>query len=328
MANRNAPKARTLQAVAAGILVALAGTLVFAVGHAASKNSSVIGPVRDVAKPTCPTPSGSNVPSYKQCNAFGHVTGFQLRTSDQRAVHKIRKNGHIVAWSLDLGKPGKNSDEQKFFEDVLRDQTFHKYGSKPVANIGILKKKTRTKNGKKPKKGRFKLAKQSPIVNFSKDLGNKPIVTLKKPLKVKKGEIVALTTPTWVTNFALQAPGKHHILSKKNKWRASRKSTRCNAVDKNGDGDYQDPGEIDNLTKKSHPQYKKGSTRTYGCIYTQAQILYWAYFVPSGKGGGGKGGKGGKNRHARRSSHHVRKAAIASAAGNQPATGGVVPVAP
>jgi hypothetical protein len=91
----------------------------------------------------------------------------------------------------------------------------------------------------------------------------------------------------------MQAPGKKQGLSSKNVWRASRQPSRCEAEDKNNDGDFTDEGEIDNLTKKSHPHYKKGSTRTYGCIYNGAQILYWAYFVPSGGGKGGNGGGGG-----------------------------------
>ena len=31
----------------------------------------------------------------------------------------------------------------------------------------------------------------------------------------------------------------------------------------------------------SKAQQKVGSTRPYGCTYSAARLLYWAYFVPS-----------------------------------------------
>jgi hypothetical protein len=269
-----------------GLAVALlAGALVLGLSFSAipaeSKKSNVIGPTKDPAKPTCPTPKSKDFPNYKACNAFGRVTGFQLRTNKQRAVHKIRKNGHIVAWGLDLGNPGNGSAARDFFEAELKDDTFGRYGGNPVANISILKKKRGSKRN-----DRFTLSKQSPIVELNSQLGQKPIFTLNKPLRVRKGRIVALSTPTWVTNFALQKRGAKAPLSANNKWRGSRNPKRCEGEDLNGDGDFRDPGELDNLTKRSKPQYKKGSTRTYGCIYKNAQILYWAYFVPSKSGKG------------------------------------------
>lgn len=284
MPEQTTQKARYLFVAAALVAAALLAAALAGESTAKNKKSKVIGP-KDAAPPTCPTPKKG--PSYKDCNAFGHVTGFQLSTTKQkRAVHKIRQNGHIVAWSADLGVP--DSKARSFFESELNDTTFNRYGSNPVGNISILRKKANTK-----KKNRFVLSKQSPVVELSSHLGSKPIITLDRPLKVKKGQVVAFSTPTWVTNFGLQERGKKRALNGDNRWRASRNSKRCEAEDKNNDGDFTDPGEIDNLTKKSKPQYKRGSARTYGCVYSNAQILYWAYFVPKGKKGGGK--KGGGN---------------------------------
>lgn len=274
--------------VAATVLFALVAILAAALSAGAAKKGTKqaepVGPTRNVAKPTCPSPKGDDYPDYKACNAFGHVTGFQLRTDGQRAVHKIKKDGWIVAWSVDLGNPGNGTNARDFFESELKDQTFDRYGGESVANISILKKKDSSK-----RKDRYTLSKQSPIVNLDEHLGRKPIITLDKPLRVKKGRIVGLSTPTWVTNFALQDPGKKRFLSDRNKWVASREPKRCSGEDLDKDGIIEPPDEIKNLTKRSKPQYKKGSTRTYGCTYTEAQILYWAYFVPDkGKGGGGK----------------------------------------
>jgi hypothetical protein len=179
-------------------------------------------------------------------------------------VQRVRPRDRVSASDRQTSKPRSDppknvADERAFFEQNLADKTFDRYGGKPVANISVLKKVGR---------GRFKLAKKSPIVELDPTLGEKPIFTLDKPIKVQKGRIIALTTPTWVTNFALAKPSGKGSLSGKNTWRASRKPDRC-------DGEK-------NLTKRSKPHVRKGSTKKYGCIYKGAEILYWAYFVPSG----------------------------------------------
>lgn len=262
------PRRARLVGLAALLTVATVG-LAFSLDQAGARSAKMIGAKGKVPPPSCPLPKkpqkrGLNIPGYKECNAFGHVTGFQLRTPTQRAVSKVKSSGHIVAWSVKTSKPRSDppqdvADERAFFEQNLADDTFDRYGGKPVANISVLKKVGR---------GRFKLTKRSPIVELDPTLGERPLFTLDKPIKVQKGRIIALTTPTWVTNFALANPSGNGSLSRKSTWRASRKPDRC-------DGEK-------NLTKRSKPQVKKGSTKKYGCIYKGAQILYWAYFVPSG----------------------------------------------
>jgi hypothetical protein len=254
----------------AGLLVlvaTVAAGLLAGSQTAGARSAKVIGATKALPKPSCPLPKKPQkrdrvIPSYKECNAFGHVTGFQLRTAKQRAVSKVKSDGHIVAWSVETSKPRSDppkgvADERAFFEENLADQTFGRYGGRPVANIAVLKK---------VRKGRFKLVKQSPIVELDRTLGETPIFTLRKPIRVRKDRIIALTTPTWVTNFALARPSGNAPLSSSNTWRASRKPDRCE-------------GEK-NLTKLSKPHVKKGSKRRYGCIYKGAEILYWAYVVP------------------------------------------------
>lgn len=241
-------------ALAAGLAVSSG------VADGANTKAEIIGPVTDRAKSSCPG---------KDCSAFGHVTGYQMRTANQTGVHKVRSDGHVVAWSVDLGTIGDEATLE-FFETNLEDATFDRYGGSPVANLAVLKDKG---------KGKFKLAKQSPIVELENHLGGKPIFTLRKPLKVKKGQILALSTPTWVTNFAEdRTNGKS--LGADNKWRASRRASRCEAEDLDDNGKIDGTKEIRNLTTRSKPQVKKGDTRRYGCVYTAAQILYWGYMVP------------------------------------------------
>lgn len=283
-------------------LVSACCVLAAAIAPSAAPAAKVvkIGGGKEFGPPSCPTPAkaqkraeneGIPVPNYLACNAFGHVTGFQIRTDTEKAVHKVPTDGKLVAWNIDLSKPRsdpKNDDlvdERAFFADKLTDETFDRYGSRPVANIEVLKKQGR---------GRFKLVKKSPIVELDPWLGQNPLFTLGKPLKVKKGSIIALSTPTWATNFALAKPGGNSSLSDQNLWRASRKDDRCE-VTRRDDGTIDDS----NLTKLSKPHTKTGSTKKYGCVYSGAQILYKAFMVPDPKDGGkGKdgGGKGKRNR--------------------------------
>jgi len=97
---------------------------------------------------------------------------------------------------------------------------------------------------------------------LSSALGRKEVFTLDKPLRIRKGQVVALTVPTWASNFATE-----NVSSSDNQWRASRKQGQCNTSN------------ISNA-KKSTPQQKVGSVRHYSCDYNAARILYWAYYVP------------------------------------------------
>ena len=112
---------------------------------------------------------------------------------------------------------------------------------------------------KPPKDGNeYTLKAQGPVVELSDDLGTKPLFTLDDPIPIKEGDIIALTVPTWVPNFAVD-------LSDKNVWRASRDKGAC---------------EDSNDIKKGQPHQKVGSERAYGCTYRQARILYTANYVP------------------------------------------------
>ena len=166
----------------ATLAVAASATL----GAGFDKASAVVlGRTAKTPPPNCPTPKGDNVPADQRCQAMGRVTGFQISADGERGPYKIRQPGRIVAWSVNLARPSK--EEQTFFADVLEKS------GPPSARLSILK----TKN-----QGTFKLVKQSPVVQLQPLLGNKPVFTLSEPLRVRAGLVVALTTPTWLSNLA------------------------------------------------------------------------------------------------------------------------------
>jgi hypothetical protein len=209
---------------------------------AADAKATVIGKTKSAPKPNCPTPEGQNVPADRACQAMGRVTGFQTSADGRRNPFKIRKPGTIVAWSTSVSKP--NRKERNFFAEALSKS------GPPSARLSILKSKG---------KGRFKLVKQSPVVQLESVLGNRPVFTLTDPLRVRKGMIVALTTPTWISNLA------DYQARNSDQWRASREEGQCLNED--------------DLLKRSRPQQKVGGQRHYDCTYDGARLMYWAFLA-------------------------------------------------
>lgn len=226
--------------VAAALAVALAVVVAaIAVDSAsAARNSKVLGATKSTPSPLCP----------KNCRATGSVTGFGIAADGKKGLYKIPADGHIVAWSVELSKP--TSAQLSGFGEIFKDK---KFGTAPIAKIAVLKKKG--------KGTRYTLGKQSPAVELDGNLGGKPIFTLGKPLKVQKGRIVALTLPTWAPLY------RDGLNTRKNAWKASRKSDSCSAED----------------VPDAKPHLRKNTTRTYGCKLSGERVLYWAYFVPKKK---------------------------------------------
>jgi hypothetical protein len=240
---------RTLAVSAFAVLCAALVAIGVATSPADATKAHAIGNTKHTPNPSCPGPKGSNVPVEKQCQVMGEVTGFQAGADKKkRGLMRIPKDGHVVGWSVDLAHLRKK--QRKTFSDILGDMGFK---GKPTARLAILKRVNSSKSEQ------YKLKKQSRTVKLAPYYNSRPYFTLNKPLKVQKGEIVALTTRTWVPNFA------HKNLSNSDRWKASRNPHRCNS--------------FNDLTKRSKPQENKGSTRRYGCTYRQARLLYWGYFV-------------------------------------------------
>jgi hypothetical protein len=238
---------RRFRQLLAFALLCAALVAAIAIPSAGAVNAKVIGKTKSTPKPSCP----------KNCSAVGKVTGFMTKADGRKRPFKVRKDGKIVAWAINLGRPRnteKNPD-RKFFGNLFKNEEFGKH---PSGRIAILRKK---------KGSNYKLVKQSPALDLNSEMGRKQIFTLNKPLRVHPGQIVAFTYPTYAPNFA--SP----VSDKGNHWRASRKRGKCNT----------DSEHIRNV-KDSRPHQKLGAVRNYECRYEGARLLYWAYFVPNKKG--------------------------------------------
>jgi hypothetical protein len=234
---------------AAAVLAALCATALLvgaSADPATAAKAKLIGKTKRTPKSTCPKPA-------RDCQAVGRLTGFQARAPGGNNPFVVRQAGQLVAWSVDLTARPKPS-QRKFFGKLYGHAPF---GNSASARVSVLKKK----KGKK-----YELKSQSPAMELTDYIGEKPIFTLGRTLRVAKGDIVALTLPTWISSFAVGLP------TRENYWRASRAGNSC---------EVGTEGEARKNLKQSRPHEKVDTTRSYGCVYRGARLLYWGYFVPS-----------------------------------------------
>lgn len=207
----------------------------------------VLGQTAETPPASCPGKIVNNV-EITPCRVEGHVTGFQAIADGVPRPYEAPFEGKIVAWSITLSKPSTRetkttTDEVGFFNDFL--------GTPSQARIGVLRPIEDTKPPK------YKLVRQSPLEILNPYFGSTPVFALDHPLTVLKGQIVALTVPTWAPMFAFN-------VSADNTWRGSRLPEQCSSKE-----DIQ----------AGHPQQGVGKIKTYGCYYSNARLLYTATLV-------------------------------------------------
>jgi hypothetical protein len=250
MVAAQAPIRRRSRALAA-FAALLAGLAVLGTTLAEAGRLRALGKTDNTPDPTCPAPADPR--PEQECQALGHVTGFQVKADGEKALFRMPTDGRLLAWRVDLSRPDRG--ERAFFEENLGDEEL---GDGPTGRISVLKRVGRAK---------YKLSKKTPTVDLSPYLGQRPLFTLNDPLKVSRGRIIALTTQTWIPNFAVAGTSENDT------WRASRRDDRCSG--------------LENLTDRSKPHERIGDERKYGCAYTGARLLYWVYYVRVSDGDGG-----------------------------------------
>jgi hypothetical protein len=240
---------RAWLSLAAGACLLALLTAVVAPGnaHSAPLRVLTLGQTAETPPASCPGKIVNNV-EITPCRVEGHVTGFQAIAGGIAKPYEAPFEGKVVAWSITLAKPSTvetetTTNEVGFFNEFL--------GTPSEARIGIL----RPIEGSKPPQ--YKLVRQSPIEVLSPYFGSTPIFALEHPLTVLKGQIVALTIPTWAPMFAFN-------VSAENTWRGSRVPEHCASKE-----DIQ----------SGHPQQGVGKVKTYGCYYSNARLLYTATLV-------------------------------------------------
>jgi hypothetical protein len=176
------------------------------------------------ATPTCPT---------SPCQAVSRTTGYQAKVLKSRAAYLVPADGRIVAWTIGLGNP--NKQQISFFNGNFGEAS---------AGLTILRRGKRLFH---------RVIGQSPIVKLSSYFGQRVQFPLTTSIAVKKGQVVALTVPTW-------APALTELLNDGSSWRASRAKGKC---DKTG---------------LQTAQTKMDQRTQYRCLY-RARLTYSATLI-------------------------------------------------
>jgi hypothetical protein len=207
-------------------LIAAAGALLGALVLAAPASARIIevGATATEATPTCPS---------SPCLAVSRTTGYQAKVVDSRAAYVVPRNGKIVAWTISLGSPDERQVE--FFEG--------NYGE-ASAGLTILRRGKRLFH---------RVVGQTPVVELQPYFGQTVQFPLDRSISVKRGQVVALTVPTW-------APALTQLVDDGSSWRASRAKNKCNDTD------------------SQTAQSRQGQLAQYRCLY-RARLTYSATLI-------------------------------------------------
>lgn len=189
---------------------------------------------------TTPTTTGSTT-TEAPCLALSRTTGFQVGVSSLTNPFVLPRSGRIVAWTIALGRP--TTAQIKYFDE--------NEGGAPEADISILQPE---KASKTVPKYTYKLVAQSPLIQLEPYFGLTVQFPLTTSLEAEKGDVVALTVPTWTPALALG-------YEKNTSWRASRSTAQCSVPN----------------AETAH--IKIGKTRQYDCLYQTARLAYSATLI-------------------------------------------------
>jgi hypothetical protein len=220
----------TMNRIYAALLMSLA--LVLAIPAVAPATIAEVGVIP-------PTTTPETVPSCpaSPCLAVSRTTGFQVKVATNTTLMNAPRAGTVVAWTVTLGRP--NATQVKFFDA--------NEGGEAEAGLAILRAE------KKPNLT-YKLIASSPTVKLKKYFGKTVQFPLEKTIAVRKGDIMALTVPTWAPALALG-------FGKDTSWRASREKKQCAS------------------TSSQSTQTAIGSPVQYFCLYQTARLTYSATLI-------------------------------------------------
>ena len=218
-----------MKGISTAFLAALLLALALPAGSPATlREAGVIPATSPATVPSCP---GS------PCLALSRTTGFQVKVGKVNSLLVAPRSGTVVAWTIMLGKP--NASQIKFFNA--------NEGGVAEAGIAILRPQ--------PKPNlTWKLVSQSPLIKLQPYFGKTVQFPLETTLPVKKGDVVALTVPSWAPALALG-------FGKDTSWRASRPKTQCSSTS----------------SQTTHTQI--GTAVQYFCLYQTARLTYSATLI-------------------------------------------------
>jgi hypothetical protein len=211
-------------------LLALAA-LALALPAVAPATLTEVGVLPATSPPTVPSCPGS------PCLAVSRTTGFQVKVGAAYGLLAAPRKGSVVAWTIMLGKP--NATQVKFFNA--------NEGGEAEAGIAILRPV------RKPNLT-YRLVAVSSAVKLTPYFGKTAQFPLETTIPIRKGDVIALSVPTWAPALALG-------FGKETSWRASRPRKQCTS------------------TSSLSTQTAVGSSVQYFCLYQTARLTYSATLI-------------------------------------------------
>jgi hypothetical protein len=206
--------------------VAAAFTALALVPATAGAKIIEVGATTEPAVPACPG---------KPCLAVSRTTGYQAKVGTNRGLMTIPADGRIVAWTIILAKPG--ATQVKFFNKTL--------GGPAQAGLTILKVGKHLNDVVKA---------AGPLVSLEPYFGSAAQFPLAATIPVDKGDLIALTVPTW-------APALQVGLGGDTSWRAARGRGKCKD------------------TQTQTAKVNVGDKAQYFCLYRTARLTYTATLI-------------------------------------------------
>lgn len=207
-------------AVAGGFLWALVS---LGVAVAAGPQLFGLGGSAGTVAPNCPG---------APCVVVTAATGFQAAIGGRHNTMTVGRAGRVTSWKIVLAAP--TPAQVAYFDQLVHGP----------ARAGLVVLRHVVDYG-------FRVIDASPLVMLAPFFGRAMTFDLTRPLPVRRGDILALTVPTW-------APALAAGLDPNTAWRASRPRTACSDV----------------LTPTAQTTY--GALTQYECVYPAVRLAYGA----------------------------------------------------
>jgi hypothetical protein len=222
------------------VSTAFAATAALAATPAQLGGTIELGSTRSpVIAPVCPP----GVSSSKCTIILTRVTALETIRDGITYPTKVSQAGQISAFTVGLSQLSTNRSTQNTYIHYL-DST---YGGTSRLALTVL-----APGGGRATQWRWKVVAQTPIYHVQPYLGSVVRIPLATPLPVSRGDVVALTTPTWAPVLSINLGAKTFA------YRQSRQSN-CN-----------------NPPASSQAQLTAGENTSYGCDYPGTRLEYSA----------------------------------------------------
>jgi hypothetical protein len=219
------------------LLLTFAGAVVLLLPQEASARVIELGAQAQPANPSCPA---------DPCEAAVHVTAIQGRSAGgPKNPYYIRRDGWVVAFTVTLSKP--TAEQIDFFND--------NFGSPAEVQLSVVRRGDTRRT-----RLNYRLLAQSETFPVEDYFGSSPTFVLEEPLRVRRGNWLAITVDTWAPMFA-------NNLARSNWWRSSRARQSCDP-----------PRSLNQFALE-----EVGEVSVFGCTYNGARLLYTATYIPENR---------------------------------------------